>query len=165
MQLGTIRYLGTFLEDPLAVPDAVMHTLRKQLSIGIREDAAVYGGGEQRWLHATEISAVYDYVEITEPRAAFRLTRWLYALCWTGNDRPSVLFEWAAAWLVRHKVLLPACTTLERYIAIFAAVRRRDSGGRSLRVSMLNNRWKSRRCLSRSLAAATRRWIVCGPGL
>jgi hypothetical protein len=48
---------------------------------------------------------------------AFRLTRWLYALCWTGTDRPSVLFERAITWLVMHKVLLPGCSTLERYIA------------------------------------------------
>jgi hypothetical protein len=117
VQLGTVRYLGTFLEDPMAVPDAVLHTLSKQLSLETLKDAAVYSGGEQRWLHASEIRAVYGYVEITEPRAALRLTRWLYALCWTGNDRPSVLFERAASWLVMHKVLLPASTTLERYIA------------------------------------------------
>ena len=117
VQLRTVRYLGTFLEDPMALPDAVLHTLSKQLRIETREDAAVYGGGEQRWLHPTEIRAVYGYVEITEPGAAFRLTRWLYALCWTGNDRPSVLFERATAWLAIHKVLLPALTTLERYIA------------------------------------------------
>jgi hypothetical protein len=38
-------------------------------------------------------------------------------LCWTGTDRPSVLFERATAWLVTHKVLLPGCSTLEHYIA------------------------------------------------
>jgi TnpA family transposase len=50
-------------------------------------------------------------------RSAFHLTRWLYALCWTGTDRPTVLFERAVTWLVTHKVLLPGCSTLERYIA------------------------------------------------
>jgi hypothetical protein len=91
VQLGTVRYLGTFLEDPMAVPDAVLNTLSKQLSIETLKDATIYGDGEQRWLHAAEIRAAYGYVEITEPQAAFRLTRWLYALCWTGNDRPSVM--------------------------------------------------------------------------
>lgn len=66
---------------------------------------------------ATEIRESYGYVEITEQRAAFRLTCWLYALCRTGTDRPSVLFERAITWLVMHKVLLPGCSTLERYIA------------------------------------------------
>src|ERR1700679_2601468 len=66
---------------------------------------------------ATEIRESYGYVEITEQRAAFRLTCWLYALCRTGTDRPSVLFERAITWLVMHKGLLPGCSTLERYIA------------------------------------------------
>ncbi|MEX5748763.1 Tn3 family transposase [Massilia sp. X63] len=117
VQLGTVRYLGTFLEDPLAVPQPVLWTLAKQLHIDALDKASAYSAGEQRWQHATEIRASYGYVDFTEPLIAFRLTRWLYALCWTGTDRPSVLFERATTWLVTHKVLLPGCTTLERYVA------------------------------------------------
>ncbi len=117
VQLGTARYLGIFLEDPLAVPAPVLHTLAKQLRIEEVDSVRAYSTGEQRWQHAAEIRQRYGYVEVTEHRVGFRLTRWLYALCWTGTDRPSVLFERAAAWLVTHKVLLPGCTTLERYIA------------------------------------------------
>ena len=76
-----------------------------------------YSTGEQRWDHAEEIRACYGYVDITEHQVGFRLTRWLYALCWTGTDRPSVLFERATIWLVTHNVLLPGSSTLERYIA------------------------------------------------
>jgi TnpA family transposase len=32
-QLCTVRYLGIFLDDPMAVPAAVLHTLAKQLRI------------------------------------------------------------------------------------------------------------------------------------
>ena len=117
VQLSTARYLSTFLDDPFAVPVAVLQTLAKQLRIDPVEGTSAYSSGEQRWLHATEIRESYGYVEITEQRAAFRLTRWLYALCWTGTDRPSVLFERGITWLVMHKVLLPGCSTLERYIA------------------------------------------------
>jgi hypothetical protein len=117
VQLSTVRYLGTFLDDPMAVPAVVLNTLAKQLCMNVGEGGLIYSAGEQRWLHATEIRGAYGYVEITEQRAAFRLTRWLYALCWTGTDRPRVLFERATTWLVMHKVLLPGCTTLERYIA------------------------------------------------
>lgn len=46
-----------------------------------------------------------------------RLARWLYALCWTGTDRPSELFNRATTWLLTHKVLLPGVTVLERFIA------------------------------------------------
>ena len=117
LQLGTVRYLGTFLEDPLAVPASVLQTLAKQLRIEVVDDSRAYSSGEQRWDHAAEIRARYGYVEITALQIGFRLTRWLYALCWTGTDRPSVLFERAAMWLVTHKVLLPGCSTLERFIA------------------------------------------------
>ena len=117
VQLGTVRYLGIFLEDPLAVPAPVLHTLSKQLRIKTVDDAKAYSMGEQRWQHATEIQTHYGYVEITERQIGFHLTRWLYALCWTGTDRPTVLFERAVTWLVTHKVLLPGCSTLERYIA------------------------------------------------
>jgi TnpA family transposase len=117
VQLGTVRYLGTFLEDPLAVPEPVLHTLAKQLRIEVISDATIYSASRQRLQHAAEIQTHYSYVEVTERTVGFHLTRWLYALCWTGTDQPSVLFERAVTWLVTHKVLLPGCSTLERYIA------------------------------------------------
>jgi TnpA family transposase len=117
VQLGTLRYLGTFLESPLAVPAPVLHTLAKQLRIAAIPDAHLYSASRQRLQHAAEIQTHYGYVEITERQIGFHLTRWLYALCWTGTDRPTVLFERAVTWLVTHKVLLPGSSTLERYIA------------------------------------------------
>ncbi|MDQ1920752.1 DUF4158 domain-containing protein [Massilia pseudoviolaceinigra] len=93
VQLGTVRYLGTFLEKPLDVPQRVLWALAKQLGIEAPDKASAYSAGEQRWQHATEIRASYGYVEFTEPLIAFRLTRWLDALCWTGPDQPSVLFQ------------------------------------------------------------------------
>lgn len=117
VQLCTVRYLGTFLEDPLTVPTQVLHTLAKQLRIAIIPDAHLYSASRQRLQHAAEIQTHYGYVEITERQIGFHLTRWLYAICWTGTDRPTVLFERAVTWLVTHKVLLPGSSTLERYIA------------------------------------------------
>ena len=117
VQLCTVRYLGTFLEDPLTVPTPVLHTLAKQLRIAAIPDAHLYSASRQRLQHAAEIQTHYGYVEITERQIGFHLTRWLYAICWTGTDRPTVLFERAVTWLVTHKVLLPGSSTLERYIA------------------------------------------------
>jgi hypothetical protein len=95
-----VRYLGTLLEDPLAVPQQVLEILAKQLRIEARDEANEYSSGEQRSQRANEIRAVYGYIDSSEPFIAFPLTRWLYALCWTGTDRPSVLFfERAATWL------------------------------------------------------------------
>lgn len=117
LQLTTVRFLGTFLEDPAAVPGAVLHTLSSQLGIADAACVAAYRESEQRWRHTTEIRARYGYREFADSGAQFRLGRWLCALCWTGTDRPSALFDYANGWLVGHKVLLPGVTALERFVA------------------------------------------------
>jgi hypothetical protein len=66
-----------------------------------------YCNGEGRWDHAAEIRKYCGFVEFSDPFAGFRLNRWLYALCWTGTDRPSALFDRATTWLITHEVLLP----------------------------------------------------------
>lgn len=117
VQLGTVRFLGTFLDDPVGVPAGVVGDLARQLGIADPGCFAFYRKGRARWQHAREIRSGFDYREFTDPRARFRLARWLYALCWTGTDRPSVLFDRATAWLVTEKVLLPGASALERLVA------------------------------------------------
>jgi hypothetical protein len=117
LQLTTARFLGTFLEDPAAVPGAVLHTLSSQLGIADPDCVLAYRESEQRWRHTTEIRARYGYREFADGGVQFRLGRWLCALCWTGTDRPNALFDYANGWLVGHKVLLPGVTVLERFIA------------------------------------------------
>jgi len=116
-QLGTVRFLGTFLDDPTNVPASVVGDLARQLSIVDPSCLARYATARVRWVHAAEIRERHGYREFADPFARFRLTRWLYALCWTGTDRPSVLFDRATAWLVTEKVLLPGASALERLIA------------------------------------------------
>jgi hypothetical protein len=53
----------------------------------------------------------------SEPTIQFRLNRLLYALCWTGTDRPSVLFDRAVVSLLANKVVLPGLTMLKRVVA------------------------------------------------
>jgi TnpA family transposase len=117
IQLGTVRFLGTFLDDPVDVPAGVAGDMARQLGIADPACLAQYREGGVRWQHAREIRAGFGYREFTDPHARFRLTRWLYALCWTGTDRPSVLFDRATVWLVTEKVLLPGASVLERLIA------------------------------------------------
>jgi TnpA family transposase len=78
VQLCTVRYLGTFLEDPLAVPKLALKTLADQLHIANPDAFASYSSSQQRWLHAAEIRAHFGYAEITEPKVGWRLSRWLY---------------------------------------------------------------------------------------
>ena len=88
-----------------------------QLGIADPGCLTLYREGRARWQHAREIRAGFGYREFTDPVVRFRLSRWLYALCWTGTDRPSVLFDRATVWLVTQKVLLPGATALERLVA------------------------------------------------
>jgi TnpA family transposase len=118
LQLTTVRFLGAFLEDPTAVPTTVLQTLSSQLNVADPDECIVaYRATRQRWQHTSEIRERYGYRAFVERGIQFRLGRWLCALCWTGTDRPSVLFEHANGWLVGHKVLLPGATTLERFVA------------------------------------------------
>ena len=118
LQLTTVRFLGAFLEDPTAVPTTVLQTLSSQLDIADPDDCIVaYRTTRQRWQHTSEIRERYSYRAFVERGIQFRLGRWLCALCWTGTDRPRVLFEHANGWLVGHKVLLPGVTVLERFVA------------------------------------------------
>jgi TnpA family transposase len=117
LQLTTVRFLGTFLEDPTDVPPAVVNTIAKQLGITDANCLSAYQENRLRWSHTAEIRALYGYCEFVDPHVGFRLTRWLAALCWTGTNRPSVLFDRATDWLLAHKVLLPGVTQLERFVA------------------------------------------------
>lgn len=119
VQLGTVRYLGTFLEAPMEVPEQVLQTLAKQLQVEPIDCTSLWSTISLRRIQkqSEEIRKVFGYVEFTDSVVAFLLSRWLFALCWTGTDRPSVLFERATTWLTTHKVLLPGCSVLERYIS------------------------------------------------
>jgi TnpA family transposase len=117
LQLTTARFLGTFVENSADVPRSVLQTLSRQLRITDIEQLQHYFQADHRWKHKAEIRSRYGYCEFSDPAAGFRLSRWLYALCWTGTEQPSVLFDRATSWMLAHKVLLPGCTTLERFVA------------------------------------------------
>ena len=117
IQLCTARFLGTFLDDLSSVPDGVIQCLARQLQIAQLSCLFQYRESETRWDHAAEIRRHCGLQDFSDPAVQFRLNRWLYALCWTGTDRPGVLFDRATTWLMAQKVLLPAVTTLERHVA------------------------------------------------
>ena len=118
VQLGSIRLLGTFLEDPALTPASVVRFAGDQLAMaGSAELMAMYVASAGRWRHGPRIRERYGYRLLTDFGVFFRLHRFLYALCWTGTDRPSTLFERAVAWLQAAKVVLPGISVLERAVA------------------------------------------------
>ena len=88
-------------------------------SLGINDPSCIlaYASTRPRQRHAGETQRRYGYRRGADSSVGFRLARWLYALCWTGTDRPGELFNRATTWLLTHKVLLPGVTVLERFIA------------------------------------------------
>ncbi|MFI6062805.1 DUF4158 domain-containing protein [Streptomyces sp. NPDC051286] len=115
VQLGTIRYLGTFLENPEEVPAVVVGYVAEQLGL---EPAAFagYGMGEARWGHQEQIREGYGYTKF-EFDQWFTLARWLYQRAWIGNERPTLLFDLASKRLVDKEVVLPGVTVLERLVS------------------------------------------------
>ena len=118
LQLGTVRFLGTFLPNPIDVPPGVISYVSSQLNITQAACLPRYIERKQtHHAHRTEIQETYQYWEFNELPWGFRLSRWLYTRTWLSNERPSHLFELATEWLILQKVLLPGISTLTRLIA------------------------------------------------
>ena len=60
VQLGTVRFLGTFLPDPEAVPTVVVDYVAAQLGLEAA-DLKGYGEREARWDHQAQIRDAYGY--------------------------------------------------------------------------------------------------------
>ena len=118
LQLATVRFLGTFLNDPTEVPQVVVSFIAKQLEIDTEGCLGQYlKRPATHHAHATEIRKIYGYYEFNDPSWHFQLVRWLYGRIWLSNERPSVLFDLSTAWLAERKILLPGVSTLTRLIA------------------------------------------------
>ena len=117
-QLGTVRFIGTFPSETTTVPPVVLDALARQLAETPAVSLDDYWNGRQRWRHVALIRERYGFRDFADASyERFRLTRWLYALCWAGDDRPGLLIERAVAWLLAEQVLLPGVSTLERFCA------------------------------------------------
>ncbi|MEU8148967.1 Tn3 family transposase [Nonomuraea sp. NPDC048901] len=123
VQIGTVRYKGLFLEDPLAVPWPVVDYLAEQLGIGDASQVKKYAERPKTtYEHAWMIRDAYGYhtFDDTNSWSERQLTRqfrtFLHGRAWTHAEGPVALFEQSVAWLRRHRVLLPGVTVLERLV-------------------------------------------------
>lgn len=117
IQLGSVRMLGVFLDDLTSAPISALRYAVEQLGLDDLEAISTYANDRGRARHIPRIRARYGYRVATDRGVSFRLNRFLYALCWTGTDRPSALFDRAASWLIANKVLLPGISVLERAVS------------------------------------------------
>lgn len=134
LQLGCIRFLGTFGSDLSRVPVNTQWFVARQLGITDITILSRYAQRETtRREHQALIRHQYAYREWTWPWS-FRLSRLLYTRSWISNERPSLLFDWATGWLIQHKILLPGASTLTHLIS---EVRERATNRLWLRLSAL----------------------------
>ena len=115
LQLATVRFLGTFLDNPNRVSIEAQIYVTKQLSL----DPVCINDYNQRqtwWDHTVVIRQHYGYSDFSHQPGHWRLVRWLYKRAWWSEESPSVLFDQVTAYLVEHKILLPGVTLLERLI-------------------------------------------------
>ena len=116
LQLTTVRYLGTFLQDPLDVPVVVLERLADQMEIP--DPSCVKRYTERRTTpfdHREEIKAAYGLREFPDAEAEF--ARWVRARAWNTGDGPKTIFNDGVQWLRANVVLLPGATTLARIVA------------------------------------------------
>ncbi|MEO6758332.1 MAG: DUF4158 domain-containing protein, partial [Saprospiraceae bacterium] len=119
IQLCTVRFIGTFLSNPLDVPEVCIDHIANQLGIKDTSRLPQYlRRGKTHSEHTDQIRAIYGYKTFGEMPEGFQFTRWLYARAWLSAERPSVLFDLATAWLLEHKVLLPGSSILQRSVAV-----------------------------------------------
>jgi len=115
--LCSVRFLGTFPDANATLPPDILSVLRAQLDREDTVDLEGYWGSRTHARHGRAIREQYGFVHFSAaPQIRFRLSRWLYAACWAGHERPGALVLAAADWLIDHNVLLPGVSTLERLV-------------------------------------------------
>jgi hypothetical protein len=117
LQLLSVRFLGGFPANLTLIPSNVQVFVAQQLLIN---DVTVLANYSKRETtdreHTALIRKHYGYEEFNNTYWGFRLSRLLYSRAWLSDERPILLFDFATAWLIQHKVLLPGVSTLSRLI-------------------------------------------------
>jgi TnpA family transposase len=119
VQICTVRYVGLFPDDPLAVPWAVVEHLAEQLEI---EDVSCVKEYTERlktaYEHAWEIRDAYGYHPYEDHDQGRKFRSFLHGRAWTAHaEGPKALFDHAVGWLRRNRVLLPGVSVLARQVA------------------------------------------------
>ncbi len=118
VQLGTVRAVGRFLEDPLDVPWVAVEFLASVLEIADASCVKRYLDRPQTaYEHAWEIRGRYGYRNFDDAVVGDGFARFLDGRAWTHAEGPVALFEHAVSWLRRQRVLLPGVTVLARRVA------------------------------------------------
>jgi Domain of unknown function (DUF4158) len=124
LQMCTVRYIGLFLEDPLAVPWQVVEHLAEQLKIEYVSCVKVYTERlKTAHEHAWEIRDAYGYHPFEDHAQGRKFRAFLHGRAWTAHaEGPKALFDHSVGWLRRHRVLLPGVSVLARQVSEVRAI-------------------------------------------
>lgn len=119
LQMCTVRYIGLFLEDPLAVPWPVVEHVATQLEI---EDVSCVKEYTERlktaYEHVWEIRDAYGYQPFEDHGQGRKFQAFLHGRARTAQaEGPKELFDHAVGSLRRHRVLLPGVSVLARQVS------------------------------------------------
>jgi kynurenine formamidase len=103
LRLGTGRFIGLFLPDPLDVPPEVVDYLAGQLGIADASSVKRYAERQStQWEHAAEIRQAYGYRDFTDDGPQQEIRAFIAARAWTRTEGPRALFDQSVAWLRGH---------------------------------------------------------------
>ena len=142
VQLGTVRYLGRFLENPAGVPEQVVAWTAREIGVAPSTDLAGYGEGEWRWTHQVEIRGIYSYRPFSTPGVEPELVEWLRARAWVTAESSRTLFARASELLIGRRILLPGWSTLWRLVG--SARESADERGWAMLSETLNGEQRER---------------------
>lgn len=143
LQLTSARFLGTFLTDLTRILPGVQQFVAVQLNIRRPEVLSRYAERETTLReHTALIKEYYGYHEFGDFPWSFRLKRLLYTRAWLSNERPGLMFDFATAWLLQNKVLLPGATTLVRLVS---EIRERANQRLWKKLAALPDSWQTAR--------------------
>lgn len=117
LQMVTVRFLGTLLDNPADVPVSVTDYVARQIGVPGATDLHTYHQSKTRYRHAEEIKIRFGYRDFSDLSVGLPLVRFLYTRATLSPERPIQLFDLATSWLVERNVLLPGASLLERLVA------------------------------------------------
>ncbi|MGF1919469.1 Tn3 family transposase [Enterococcus faecalis] len=118
IQLGVLRFIGTFPRSFDDVPYAVVEYVSKQLTINSHNFLDYFKKTlkNTRTNHINLIKERYGYQDFSSTYAQNYLTTWLENRLLLSNERPSVIVDLFLSKCVNKKIVLPGVTVFERFI-------------------------------------------------
>lgn len=116
LQLGSVRFLGTFIKDVDNIPANVVLYTATQLNVPPNE-INNYTRRQTKDDHVKLIKTHYDYHDFTQSKIEEYLFTWLLNRATYTTESSDMLFDMLLKKCLDEKILLPGVTTFSRFIA------------------------------------------------